>query len=263
MNQNQIKGILFDKDGTLIDFHVFFVQVANDLVDNLVEDFHLPNDHLLKEELLEAIGLRGNQVDPQGILSSGTSRDISVAFFEWLQKKIEVSFSLEQLNTWIHQKLFVLTKTNGAHIKPTTDLSALFAELRRLRIKVGVATADDLESTLFCLEKLGIREFVDFIGTSDYYAKKPDPHMLHAFCETCNLHSSEVAVAGDTVVDMLLAKNGKAGLAIGVLSGVSTSEKLESFADILLPSVGDIIGKGGALVWESTETSGKNEGACP
>ncbi|MBY0087429.1 HAD family hydrolase [Brevibacillus brevis] len=254
---NQIRGILFDKDGTLIDFHTFFVQVANELVDKLVEDFHLPIDRAGKEELLEAIGLTGGQVDPQGILSSGTSRDISVAFFEWLQKKMDVLFDLGQLYTWIHQKLFVLTKSNGAHIIPTTDLTSLFSELRRLRIKIGVATADDLESTLFCLETLGIREFVDFIGTSDYYSKKPDPHMLNAFCEMCNLHASEVAVAGDTVVDMLLAKNGKAALAIGVLSGVSTSEKLESLADIVLPSVGDIVRKGGALVWEGSETSGK------
>lgn len=247
---NQIKGILFDKDGTLIDFHAFFVKVANDLVEKCIENFDLPKDPFLKEELLKAIGLEGNEIDPQGILSSGTSRDLSEAFFELLQTKTDLSFGVEDLYTWIHQKLYELTKSNDAQIVPTADLPQLFEKLHQLGIKVGVATADDLESTLFCLEKLGIRHYFDFIGTSDYYEKKPNPHMLQAFCEACNLQPSEVAVAGDTLADMLLAKNGQAGLAIGVLSGVSGAEFLAKYSDILLPSVGEIVHKGGGLVWE-------------
>lgn len=248
---NQIKGILFDKDGTLLDFHAFFVPVAKQLVNHLLEKLDLSVDQQLEEELLKAIGFRENQVDPKGILASGTSQDIYEAFSGVLQDKNVSSDRIKKLENWIPQKLYALTKSSDVEVKPTADLKRLFEQLHSLGIKVGIATADDWESTVYCIKSLGIDHYFEFIGTSDHYDKKPDPCMLDAFCEKYGLHSTEVAVVGDTVVDLLLARNGSAGLAVGVLSGVSGLNELEDLADILLPSVGEIVGEDGRLIWEN------------
>ncbi|MGC5328037.1 HAD family hydrolase [Brevibacillus sp. SYSU BS000544] len=248
---SQIKGILFDKDGTLLDFHAFFVPVAKQLVTHLLEELGLSDDHSLEEELLKVIGLRENRVDPKGILASGTSKDIYEAFLGLLQGKNVSSERIEKLETWIPHKLYDLTKSSAVEVKPTADLTKLFEQLHHLGIKVGIATADDWESTIYCLESLGINQYFEFIGTSDHYDKKPDPCMLNAFCQKYQFHTTEVAVVGDTVVDLLLARNGSAGLAVGVLSGVSGPNELKDLADILLPSVGEIVRADGRLIWEN------------
>ncbi|KMZ41479.1 hypothetical protein ABH14_06780 [Brevibacillus brevis] len=248
----QIKGILFDKDGTLLDFHAFFVPVARQLVTQLLDDLGLSDDRQLEQELLKVIGLRETQVDPKGILASGTSRDIYEAFSELLQDKHVRADRLKQLESWVPEKLYELTKSSAAQIQPTADLKKLFAQLQSLGMKVGIATADDWESTVYGLKSLGIHDYFEFIGTSDHYDKKPDPCMLHAFCEKHQLDTTEVAVVGDTVVDLLLARNGTAGLAVGVLSGVSGTSELEELADILLHSVGDIVREDGCLIWENS-----------
>lgn len=248
---SQIKGILFDKDGTLIHFHDFFIQVAKQLVEQLINDFQISDNYLLDEELLRVIGIRGNKVDSKGIIASGTSLDISEAFWELLQEKNVAPCEFEDLHNWVSQKLFILTKSNTDLIKPLANLQELLAQLKRHGMMIGIATADDWESTIFCLEKLGIKHYFDFIGTSDHYEKKPNPGMLHAFCEKCKLKSTEVVVVGDTIVDLQLARNGSTALGIGVLSGAGEPKELEALADYLLPSVGEIVQEDGRLIWQS------------
>ncbi|KRF42342.1 hypothetical protein ASG93_21010 [Paenibacillus sp. Soil787] len=246
----QIKGILFDKDGTLVDFHSSWVQVATQMIGRLLVDLGLSEDSAARESLLDAIGLHGNAVDPRGILASGTTQDMSDAFVHVLQDKQADPEKLAGLKDWMVEELYMLTKSNREHIKPAADLPRLLKQLRGHGLKIGVATADDQESTLFFLKKMGIAPYFDFIGTSDFYEKKPSPSMLQAFCEVGGILVEEVAVVGDTVVDLQFAKNGSAGLAIGVLSGVSGSSELKELSTILLPSVGDIVMENGRLVWE-------------
>jgi len=51
------------------------------------------------------------------------------------------------------------------------------------------------------------------------------------------LSSSKVMVIGDTTSDMKMARAAGAGLAVGVLSGVSSPKDLIPYADVLIESV--------------------------
>lgn len=245
-----IKGILFDKDGTLIDFYSGWVPVATQMADRVLADFGLQEDPSAKESLFGAIGLHGNQVDPKGILASGTTQDLSEAFVRVLRERQVNLDKLEHLQGWLTEELYRLTQSNRHNLKPTADLHQLLGQLRSHGLKIGIATADDLESTNFFLEHEGVSAYFDFIGTSDCYEKKPSPSMIHAFCEACDMSAGEVAVAGDTVTDIQFARNGSAALAIGVLSGVSGWSELEG-ADHVIRSVGDIVAEGGRLIWQT------------
>ena len=248
----QIKGILFDKDGTLMDFYSSWVLVATQLADRLLEKLEIANCPELKDNLLISIGLQDNKVDPKGFLASGTTLDIYGAFVQVLSKADVSQEKLDGLNDWMTDELYSLTQANRDNLKPTADLPNLLEQLRRHGIKMGVATADDRDSTKFFLDKIGIQGYFDFIGTSDYFEKKPNPSMIQAFCEIANIIAEEVAVAGDTVVDLQFAKNGSAGLAIGVLSGVSGTAELRELADLIIDSVEDIVTVNGDLIWRGS-----------
>lgn len=253
-----IKGILFDKDGTLVDFHSGWVPVATQMADRLLEDYGLQNDISAKESLLGAIGLHGSQIDPKGILASGTTQDISEAFVRVLRERQADPCKLKRMQDWLTEELYRLTKSNRKNLKPTADLHQLLGQLRRHGLKIGIATADDLESTKFFMEQAGVTAYFDFIGTSDYYEKKPNPSMLRAFCEAGGMSAEEVAVSGDTATDIQFARNGSAGLAIGVLSGVSGLSDLQD-ADLVLRSVGDIVEEDGRLIWQTDRQQGENK----
>ncbi|MCJ8012623.1 HAD family hydrolase [Paenibacillus sp. KQZ6P-2] len=245
----QIKGILFDKDGTLMDFYSGWVPVGTGIADLLVEDVGLKDDPSAKASLLESIGLHGDTIDPAGILAGGTTQEMAEAFVRVLRDKQVNPDKLEHLEDWLTRELHQLTLSNRHNLRPTADLHLLLGNLRRYGLKLGIATADDLESTKFFLELAGVTDYFDFIGTSDYYEKKPNPCMLRAFCEVGNMSAEEVAVVGDTVTDMRFARNSAAGVAIGVLSGVSGIPQLQD-ADLVIPSVADIVQADGRLIWQ-------------
>ena len=53
----KIRGILFDKDGTLMDFEAIWLPVLDELVEGLAQQFQLQE---AKEKLLAAVGfIRG------------------------------------------------------------------------------------------------------------------------------------------------------------------------------------------------------------
>ncbi|WP_212977914.1 HAD family hydrolase [Paenibacillus azoreducens] len=246
----QIKGILFDKDGTLMDFYSGWFPVGTQITDLLVEEVCLKDDPSTKASLLEAIGLHGDNIDPAGILAAGTTQEMSEAFVRILRDKQVNPEKLEHLEDWLTRKLHQLTLSNRHNLKPTADLHFLLGQLRRHGLKLGIATADDLESTEFFLELAGIADYFDFIGTSDCYEKKPSPCMLQAFCEVGSMSAEEVAVAGDTVTDIRFARNSAAGLAIGVLSGASGMSELQD-ADFVIPTVADIVQADGRFIWQN------------
>ena len=60
-------------------------------------------------------------------------------------------------------------------------------------------------------------------------------------CETFHLKPEEIAVVGDTYNDVVFARN-NGGVAIGVLSGVSSEEDFRGEADYILDSVQELPG---------------------
>jgi phosphoglycolate phosphatase len=66
--------------------------------------------------------------------------------------------------------------------------------------------------------------------------------MVHAFCRAVDLPEKEIAVVGDTPHDMHMARAAGAGLAIGVLTGVSPREILADYADRVLNSIAELEG---------------------
>lgn len=241
----EIKGILFDKDGTLLQFDTVWIKVMDEVIEELLKLIGETGNRTLKKRLCQAIGLRDGEVDEKGHLASGTSIDISNAFQAVLPERIPF------LRQWMSEKILSKTKESIECVKPVCHLSSLFANIKQKGVVIGVATADDYETTVLCLQHLGIESDIQFLGTSDLYEKKPSSQVVEKFCEQFGLEKEEVAFVGDTVVDLKTAKNGKVGYGIGVLSGVGSAQELQHLADFVIPDIGHLIDENSQFIWDA------------
>jgi phosphoglycolate phosphatase len=124
---------------------------------------------------------------------------------------------------------------------PVTDLVSLFERLRGRGLKLGIATMDGTAATEATLVRIAARGLIDFLtGCDGGHGLKPDPGMVLGFCTAVGVAPRDVAVVGDNLADLAMARAAGAGLAIAVLTGGCPATALEAEADLVLPSIAEL-----------------------
>ncbi len=227
--QHPVRGILFDKDGTLIDFNSAWIPAGLQVAERLCALANAP--HRLGA-LLELAGYQQQQkrLAPGSMWACGTSRELLA---DWVRE-----LGLQGGDTLLEESLDYMTEVAKSHSVPVTDLGALFSELKARNCKLGVATMDLEQAATAVLEGFGIRSQVDFIcGCDSGFGHKPDPGMVDAFCEACDLRPEEILVVGDTPHDLQMGRAAGVGAVVAVMSGVTQRDMLEPHADHVLETV--------------------------
>ncbi|MFA9422597.1 MAG: HAD family hydrolase [Sedimentibacter sp.] len=228
-----IKGILFDKDGTLIDFSLWRNAGIN-AINTILNENNL-QDEKLRSNLHRSIGITETGVEPFGALAYKSHEDVAAELHFILSKYKDIK--LVDFKVHVLELLRDEVLRDDVVFKEMTDLKALFEHLKGNKIKVGIATADSYESAMHMVNKLQHHDCYDFIGSNDGVMKpKPNKDMCLKFCDMYGLKPYEVAIVGDSYNDMIFAKNSGA-IGVGVLSGISSKINLKDTANIIIPSI--------------------------
>lgn len=226
----RIRGILFDKDGTLIDFHATWLPILKEaaLMTARGEPDRVP-------DLMASVGYDAGsgRVLSGSVIAAGDTRDLAEVW--------SVQATGWRVDDLVIRLDALFTARGAANSAPVTDLVRLFTELRGRGLKLGIATNDTAASALATIERFGLAVHLDFhCGYDSGHGSKPAPGMVHAFCAATGLTPSEVAVVGDNRHDFDMGRAGGAGLAVGVLTGTSSRADLEPHTDVVIDSVVDL-----------------------
>ena len=235
----QIRGVLLDKDGTLIDCDATWAPVIHDVCRELSP----PGD---PADLIEAAGLdkETGRLRPGSVWAAGATTELVTLW--WPDADGDRILELAGEIDAIAARLGPLTAV------PLLDLDRFLSELERRDLVFGIATNDSSVSLRAFLDRHGLIERVPYLYGYDSVANpKPCPDMVLAFCKAAGLSPEEVAVVGDNIHDLEMARSAGAGAAIGVLTGNSDRAHLAPHADAILDGVGDL------LSWLGTQRPGE------
>ncbi|MEA2779558.1 MAG: phosphoglycolate phosphatase [Rhodospirillaceae bacterium] len=225
-----IRGVLFDKDGTLIDFF----ETWSPLLEQAAH--HTAGGDVLLAEHLLVLGGRDpvtKRFRPDSPLAAGTNAEIGRLWASAAghPDAVALTANLERF----------FQEHSVANARPVTDLVNLFGRLRSRGLRLGLATMDSCAAAEAQLESFGVRGLMDFVcGYDSGFGEKPGPGMVNAFCRKVDLPPEAIAVVGDSPHDLDMARSAGAGLAIGVLTGVSLREVLTLHADLVLESIAEL-----------------------
>ena len=226
---NTIKGILFDKDGTLLDFNRTWLGPYRQAVEYLQGRFGTIAD----ADMLLARG--GFIAEDQtwradSPLASGSNQEI----IEFWKSIIGPTFTDADRRALVS----FFTLPPGEYSPVVDDLKSLFAELRQPGIQFGLATMDDEANAHDMLRGLGVEALFDFVcGADSGYGVKPQAGMALAFCRACGLRSDQIIMVGDSPKDLNMGRNAGVALNVGVLTGAHSKADLAPWADLVLDSI--------------------------
>jgi phosphoglycolate phosphatase len=226
-----MRAILFDKDGTLIDYWKTWLPINREVALRVAG-----GDERIAQELLRAGGQDPDtgRLTPGSALAAGGIADIAAAFAT--HASVTHTPALEGL---IDE---VFAHGGAAHSVLIEGARDTLLALKARGVVLGLATNDSaagLKASLAAHDVLPLFAFT--AGCDSGWGAKPGPGMVRAFAAETGIPLSEIAVVGDAVHDLAMGRAAGAGLNIAVLSGTSGAEDFEGLADMVLDSVVDLL----------------------
>jgi phosphoglycolate phosphatase len=235
LDMHAVDLVIFDKDGTLIDFSSMWSPWAQ----ALAEALRSATGRAIDGPLFEMLGYDAatRTVRPGGGLAATPmarlrerTRDVLI---EAGVPEVEADRAVEA--AWHAPDPVEL-------VHPLADLVRLVARLHAGGSAVAIATSDDRGPTERTLVALGLSGAIDaMVCADDGVPLKPNPDMVLRLCAEVGVAPARTAVVGDAPADLRMGRSARTGLVVGVLTGVGTRDDLEPLADVVIESIDDLL----------------------
>ena len=209
VNGKQIRGVIFDIDGTLIDTFPAFTSVFNKAISQF--DLQPVSQQFLIQSLRKGENLE----------------DLLRTIFPLSTDELLIERCKGEI---LHHFL----KIEASEVKPFPGINELFGSLKERGIKIGIATGrmslPEKEWDRF--KRFGLERLIDSIVTSREVAnRKPAPDAIVECAKRMNVPIEKCLVVGDTEDDIIAARKG-GGIPVAILAGgdhldISESEQPE------------------------------------
>jgi phosphoglycolate phosphatase len=218
-----IRGLLFDKDGTLMNFVAFWGKWCETLLHHFQDQLSRRKVTIPEEWIPLMFGIAFDEhgtivvdYDRSGPLAMASTNEL-LAILSWHAYRLGLPWHEAML---IAQACQAAAEAEMEQLRPAQPLSGLLPFLeqcRLLRLPLAVVTADETASAELHLEWMEIRTFFQtVVGHDQVNLGKPNSEMVETACRRLQLDPSEVAVIGDTNGDMRMGKSAGVALTIGI-----------------------------------------------
>lgn len=223
-----IRGVVFDKDGTLLDFEKTWGPATTIVIEELSG-----GDPAIRDALAAAVGFDQAEVrfDPSSPLIAGAADDFGPDWARILGREagrahfsdIDARYRLAATTT----------------LTPIGDPLAMAEALAGRGLVLGIATNDAEANARDHAGRFGIDSLFSFVaGWDSGFGSKPDPGQLLAFADHVGAPAGTIAMVGDSAHDMSAAR--AAGMrAVAVRTGPGAVEAA-ALADVTVDTIDDL-----------------------
>ena len=220
LTANNIKVLIFDKDGTLTDTSTLWFEPTILVLDELIKRNVMKLSNIEHDELFDLLGITETDIIENSVIAAGSVRDMLEVLNEFRTIDIEENYY------FVVQYFADYILSHPEKIKTLGQVKSALSELKSEGYIITLVTNDSRLPAEAVLKVAGIGELFDFVGTTDEFPSKPATDSLSAIQSKFGVSFDEMIYIGDSTVDEDFAKN-TAGF-IAVTSDPSNPEVLSS-----------------------------------
>jgi phosphoglycolate phosphatase len=226
----KIDLIVFDKDGTLVDFDLLWAGKLVHAVEAVLAA--APTHPELRARLFATLGIHadGRSVIPESPLAVSTLAKLGMATTVVLYQNGVPWNEAERISRDIFMPAIeVLPRPHD--IRPIGDVASLMHRLDEHGFRLAVFTSDDRNATMATLPLLGISDLIQtMVCGDDTIPGKPSGAGLLHLAGHFGVHPEAILMIGDSMTDMTSAQDADVGWRVGVLSGTGRRDGLAGIA---------------------------------
>lgn len=236
-------GILFDKDGTLLDLLATWGNWAELVLRGLEDQLAIMGAGFIVERS-KVLGTQHDQqgkligYDPAGPLTMATEEE-SYGVLAWQLYAAGVPWNeaLTRVKSITKNAMYELRRRRMA--QPLAGLHSFLEQCSAASLKLGVVTSDGAKTTGEHLEWLNVAGYFDSVVTRDRVKNgKPAPEMAELACRELGLSPEETIIIGDSNADMQLGKGAGLRLAIGISASGDGEHLID--ADVIISGFNEL-----------------------
>lgn len=196
-----VEGILFDKDGTLVDLDACWAPAARRWIE--VASGREPDlSDALRREL-------GYDEERRTLVRGSPFSEFTLEALAELTARLLMSRGMAQGEARARAQAArraAAAAAQEAQVVPIGDVAGALRRLRTAGLVLGIATSDDHAAAERALMALGVRDLVGLIiGGDDSAPPKPDPTLVDWAATRLGTSPARLLVVGDTEVDRRMA----------------------------------------------------------
>ncbi len=217
---NGIEAILFDKDGTIQNDHIYWGKLAENRIKEIIKHFHMDKKYF--EELCFKIGYDPNIMKlikngPVGTLS----RTEVIEFMVNELKNYNITTDFDEMSGIFDKVNKVFLSDITPYVFFLSGAKEFLDKLKNKNVKLGLVTSDSTINAHKVLEILGIDDYFDcVIGKDSCDSDKKTGKPAIVAMNELNVTASNTIAIGDAPMDNQMSE--KAGLKRCIL--VSTGQ---------------------------------------
>lgn len=236
-----IDTVLFDKDGTFIDSHIYWGRIIVLRIKAVMKFYNIPSQHF--DELCLSLGYDTNtskliEKGPIALLAREAVINALIEKLSILGIKSEQD-EIKEIFKNVHNEFL---KEIYDYIKPIKDAQILFDRLKLKGVKLAVVTSDTKANTEAILNHLDLSGYFDVVIGKDS-CEKPKKTGEPALIALKLLNSTaETSIsAGDAPMDFEMAKNAGLKGSILVSTGQIPEERLKEYVNTTVSSLKEVM----------------------